>query len=82
MNGKKRKIVGGEESHGKMEARNITCLLMILNCFCGGDYKVFRRQTLCLTDQVYQIVDYKCKLCGQMAYGDLQPKENDWEGLK
>jgi len=73
---------GGEESHRKMEARNITCLLMILICFCGGDFKVLHKHTLCLIDQPYQIIDFKCKLCGKIIYGDLQPKENDWKGLR
>ena len=52
-----------------------------MGCECSERYKVLRRSTQCLEDTAYEVVDFKCVLCGKLIYGELQRKELDWEGL-
>jgi len=75
-------MLNGGEKSWKKKASNITRLLMIISCFCGGEFKPTRKDTLCLENKVVQIIHFKCKLCGQFFYSDEKEKELDWEGLR
>ena len=54
---------------------------LIKMCKCE-EWKVIRKDRLCLNDRVVEVVHFKCRLCGKVAYSDELDKENDWEGLK
>ena len=51
-------------------------------CFCGGEFKVIRRDTEIRDEGVFLILHFKCKLCGKEFTSDLMEQEKDWEGLK
>ena len=57
------------------------CVVYMI-CNCNGEFKVIRRNTQCLDTGSSELLIFKCKLCGKIVYGDLEPKEPDWEGLK
>jgi len=50
-------------------------------CKCE-EWKVIRKDKICLDDKVMEIIHYKCKLCGKVVFSDTQEQEFDWEGLK
>lgn len=51
-------------------------------CYCGGEWKVIRRDVLTTEEGTKVIIHFKCRLCGYTFQSDEMDDEKDYDDLR